>query len=132
MIMKLHYLPLFVILYLIPAVSFADPIDKVAELTRQGSIHELSKLFAANVEVSIPGGETVSNAQANFILDKFFNDNKPTSVKILHKINSNSNYRFGVLIINTNNGVFRAAFTLKQTEGNLTIIEFRIEKAKVK
>src|ERR1700679_2466032 len=106
MIMKLHYLPFFVILCLVPTVSFADPIDKVAELIRQGNIHELSKLFAPNVEVTIPGDDTITNAQAESILDKFFNQNKPKSVKILHKINSNANYRLGVLIMDTNKGAF--------------------------
>ena len=129
--MKLHYVPLFLLMYLVPAVSLADPIDKVAELMRQGNIHELSKLFAANVEITILGGETVSNAQAQLILGKFFDENKPKSVKILHKINSNANYRLGVLIMNTNKDAFRISFTLKQTGENLTIIEFRIEKAKV-
>lgn len=130
--MKLHYLPFFVILYLVPKVSFADPIDRVAELIRQGNIHELAKLFAANVEVTIPGGETVSNPQAELILDKFFNENKPKSVKVLHKINSNANYRLGVLIMNTNKGAFRVAFTLKQNGGSSIIIEFRIEPETVK
>ena len=130
--MKLHYLPLFVVLYLLPAVVVGEPIDRVAELIRQGNIHGLSKLFATNVEVTIPGNEAVSNVQAELILDKFFNQNKTKSVKILHKINSNANYRLGVLIMNTNKGVFRVAFTLKQTGGNLMIIEFRIEPEKVK
>ncbi len=71
-------------------------------------------------------------AQAEPILDKFFDENKPKSVKILHKINSNANYRLGVLIMNTNKGVFRISFTLKQTGGNLVIIELRIEKDRVK
>ncbi len=130
--MKLHYLPLFVILYLVPAVSFADPIDKVAELVRQGNIYEISRLFAPNVEVNILGSETVSKDHAELILRKFFDENMPKSVKILHKINSNANYRLGVLIMNTNKGAFRIAFTLKQNGGDLMIIEFRIEPEKIK
>jgi len=110
----------------------AQPIDKVAELVRQGNVHELSKLFAANVEVTIPGSEAVSNTKAELSLAKFFDENKPKSVKILHKINSNANYRLGVLIMNTNKGAFRISFTLKQTGGNLVIIELRIEPEKVK
>ncbi len=57
--MKLRCVPFFILLYLFPAISFADPIDKVAELIRQGNIHELSKLFAPNVEVTILGTKTV-------------------------------------------------------------------------
>jgi hypothetical protein len=119
--------------YVLNAVSLADPIDKVAELIKLGNIHELSKLFAANVEVDIPGDENLySKAQAELVLDKFFNQNKPKSVKMLHKINSNPNYRFGVLIMDTNRGIFRIACTLKETEGILVLIEFRIETEKVK
>jgi len=131
--MKLLYLPLSIMLYLVPAVSVADPVDKVVQLLRLGNIHELSGLFASNIEVTILGDENVySRAQAEVILDKFFSQNKPKSVKMLHKINSNPNYLFGVLIAGTNNGTFRIAFTLKQTGSNFTMIELRIEKDKVK
>ena len=131
--MKPFYLPLLVILYLAPSISPGDPIDKVAELIRQGNIHELSKLFAPNIEVSIIGDENVySKDQAELILDKFFSQNKPKAVKVLHKINSNPNYRFGVLIVNTDKGPYRVAYTLKGTGGDLMIIELRIESEKVK
>lgn len=73
-----------------------------------------------------------SKAQAGLILDKFFNQNKPKAVKMLHRINSNPNYRFGVLIVNTGKDTFRVAFTLKETDGSLMLIEFRIETEKVK
>ncbi len=131
--MKPLYLPLFVILYLVPSVSLVDPIDKVAGLIKQGNIHELAKLFASNIEVTILGDEDVySKDQAELILDKFFNQNKPKAVKMLHKINSNPNYQFGVLVVNTDKGPYRVAYTLKGTGGDLMMIEFRIETEKVK
>jgi hypothetical protein len=131
--MKHHYLSLFIIFCFIPVVSFADPIDKVADLIRQGNIHELSKLFAANVEIAIMGNENVySKDQTELILDKFFNQNKPKSVKMLHKVNSNPNYSFGVLITTTDKGTFRIAYTMKETDGALLLIELRIETEKVK
>jgi F420-dependent methylenetetrahydromethanopterin dehydrogenase len=117
---------------MVPAV-IADPIDKVAELIRQGDTKELSKIFAANVEVTIRDEENVySKVQAGLILDKFFSQNKPVSVKMLHKVNSNPNYLFGVLILNTTNGLYRIAYTLKKAEGSLMLIELRIETEKVK
>ena len=129
--MKLFYLPLF-ILYMVPAV-IADPIDKVAELIRQGDTKELSKIFAANVEVTIQDEENVySKVQAGLILDKFFNQNKPVSVKMLHKVNTNPNYLFGVLILSTSNGLYRIAYTLKKADGSHTLIELRIETEKVR
>lgn len=131
--MKLFYLPLLLIFYMVPSRAVADPIDKVAELIRQGNVQELSKMFAANVEIAMQDEENVySKIQAGLILDKFFSQNKPASVKMLHKINSNPNYLSGVLILNTSNGPFRIAYTLKQTEGSLTLIEMRIETEKVK
>lgn len=131
--MKLLCLPMLLILYMAPARPVADPIDKVAELIRQGNIRELSKMFAANVEIAMQEEENVySKVQAGLILDKFFSQNKPVSVKMLHKINSNPNYLSGVLILTTSTGPFRVAYTLKQTEGSLMLIEMRIETEKVK
>jgi hypothetical protein len=131
--MKKLYLPLFIILTVMPALVAADPIDKVASLIRQANIHELSGLFAESVEVSILGDENVySKVQTELILDKFFSQNKPRSVKMLHKVNSNPNYLFGVLIINTDKGSYRLAVTLKDIDGKPELIEFRLESEKVK
>jgi len=131
--MKLFYTPVLILLYLLPGVQTADPINSVADLIKQGNIHELSKLFAPNVEVTLMENDNVySKAQTELILDKFFNQNKPKAVKILHKINSNPNYKFGVLIVNTGKDTFRVAFTLKETDGSLKLIEVRIETEKVK
>jgi hypothetical protein len=131
--MKLLYAPLFLILYLVPAVPVADPIDKIADLIRQENIHELSKLFAANVEITILDDENVySKAQAELVLNKFFSENRPRAVKMLHKVNSNPNYRFGVIILTTDKNTFRIAYTLKVADSNFTMIEMRIETEKVR
>ncbi len=131
--MKLHLFLSFLVLYLTPAFSIADPIDHAAELIRQGNIHELSKIFSSNVEVTIRDEQNVySRAQAELVLNKFFNENRLMSVKMLHKVNSNPNYFFGVLIIDTDKGPYRMALTFKQADNNLTLIEIRIEMDKVK
>jgi hypothetical protein len=131
--MKLFYLPVFVILFKGLAIAPADPMDKIADLIRHGNIHELAKLFAPNIEIAITDDENVyTQAQAEIILDKFFAQNKLRSVKILHKVTSNPNYRFGVLIVSTDRGPYRVAYTLKDTGGSLLIIELRIEVEKVK
>ena len=131
--MKLLYFSLFILLYMVPALSVADQTDNVAELIRQGNIHELAKLFAPSVEITLLNDENVySKDQGELILQKFFNQNKPRAVKMLHKVNSNANYRFCVLIVTTDKGNFRITYTLKQTEGNLMLIEMRVETEKVK
>jgi hypothetical protein len=131
--MKLICLTLFIILLLIPRIAPADPIDDVANLLKQGNSRELGKLFAATIEIAIMDDENIySQTQASLILDKFFSKNKPKSIKLLHKVNSSSNYRFGVLILTTDNGLYRVAFTLKDADAKMTIIELRIENEKVK
>jgi hypothetical protein len=129
--MKLLYLFVFTVL------SFnstpVDPIDKFAELIGKGNVHELAKLFAPTIELTLmDNANTYSKAQAEIILTQFFNQNKPVSSKMLHKVNSNSNFIFGVVIINTDKGPFRASFTLKQMDGNMQLIELRLESEKVK
>ena len=131
--MKLLYLPLFILLYMVPANPVADAIDKIAELIRQGNTRELSKTFAATVDFTMQDEENVySKAQTEQILDKFFLQNKPRSIEMLHRVNSNPNYLFGVLVLNTDKGAFRISYTLKQADGNFTLIELRIETEKVK
>jgi hypothetical protein len=130
--MKLSYLLLVFILSFV-SVFAADPIDKVAELIRQGNAPELSKIFAPNVEITILGEENVySKDQSEIILDKFFSQNKPLAVQILHKVNSNPNYLFAVLTLTTDKGPFRVSYTLKGTNGSQQLIELRIETEKVK
>jgi hypothetical protein len=130
--MKL-YLPLLIMLLIVPALSTGDPIDKVASLIRQGNVHGLSAMFAENVEVSIIGDQNVySKVQARLILDNFFSQNKPKSVKMLHKVNSNPNYQFGALMLDTDKGAYRVTFTLMENNGDMRLIEFGIEADKVR
>lgn len=132
--MKLFYLSSFIIMLLLPAMVFADPLDNVASLVKQGNTKELNKLFAASVEITIMDEESsYSKEQATQILDKFFAKNKPQSIKLLHKVNSSSSFHLGVYILTTTDKQeYRVAFTLKDTGGTMNIIEFRIEDEKVK
>ena len=131
--MKFLYLPTFIILLLFPRITLADPIDNVANLIKEGNTRELSKLFAPSVEISIMDNENIySQAQATLILDKFFSTNKPKSIKLLHKVNSSVNYRMGVFILSTDSGLYRVAFTLKEADSKISIIELRIESEKMK
>ena len=130
--MKIVYLPILIILCLTRAYA-VDPIDDIASLIRQRNIHELSKYFAPSVEMAILDDENVyTNVQSELILDKFFAQNKPLSVKILHKVSSNANYQFAVLTLTTDKGTYRVAYTMKGAEGKLMLIELRIETEKVK
>ncbi|MEN0056848.1 MAG: DUF4783 domain-containing protein [Mucilaginibacter sp.] len=131
--MKLIYLSSLIFLFLLPGFTPADPIDNVASLLKEGNTKELAKLFAPSIEISLMDDENIySQAQATLILDKFFARNKPKGIKLLHKVNSSANYRFGVFILTTDNGLYRVAFTLKGSDEKMNIIELRIENEKVK
>jgi len=114
-----------------PAVTMAGPIDRVAELMKHGNTHAIAQFFAASLDVSIMDNANVySKQQAELVLDKFFKENKPQAVKIVHRVNSNSNYNYAVLTIVTDKGKYRIAFTLKGTGETMEMIELRIETEK--
>ncbi|MDB5134644.1 MAG: hypothetical protein JWP37_1247 [Mucilaginibacter sp.] len=131
--MKLLYLFLLMLPFSFVFADQADPIDITAELIKHGNIAGLSKNFASTVELTVLGEENIySKEQAEQILTNFFKLNQPRSVSVLHRITSNPNYRFGVIIINTNNGVYRISFSLKNIKDHFELNELRIEAEKTK
>ena len=132
--MKLVYLPLLLCLCLLsPAARAQDPIDNIATMLKHSDVHGLTALLAPTVEITMMDNEdTYSKRQAADVLTKFFAAHKPLKVSLLHKVNSNPNYLFGVLIINTDKGNYRLAVTLKDIDGKPELIEFRLESEKVK
>lgn len=129
---KLSYLPVLFILFMLPLAALADdPVDKIAELLKKANITELEKQFGANIDITILKEENVySKTQASMILSKFFTQNKPKSVKIIHKVNTNNVYRFGVIQVVTDKGTYRVSCTLNGVNGILQIIDLRIEPEK--
>ena len=131
--MKLLYLFLLILPLSFVSVVPADIIDQTAELIKQGNISELAKSFSPTIELTVLNEENVySSAQAEAILTDFSKRNQPKSVKILHRIISNANYRFAVLILTTNNGIYRTSFSLKSVKGRFELNELRIETEKTK
>lgn len=129
--MKLRYFPLLTLLFLIPLAVKADDIEKIADLIKQGNAHELAKMFSSNVDMNILDETNVySKAQSEMILDKFFKENKPRTTKLLHRVSSNPNYNFGVVILTTDKGKFRISYTLREINKVMVVIELRIETEK--
>lgn len=129
--MKLRYFPLLTLLFLLPLAVKADDIEKIADLLKQGNAHELARMFSSNVDMNILDETNVySKAQSEMILDKFFKENKPHTVKLLHRVSSNPNYNFGVIILGTEKGKFRISYTLREINKVMVVIELRIETEK--
>ncbi|HEY4194787.1 MAG TPA: DUF4783 domain-containing protein [Mucilaginibacter sp.] len=131
--MKLLYLLLLMLPLSFLSAGQADVIDTTAELIKEGDMHELARTFSPTVELTVLDDENIySNIQAEQILTDFFKRTSPKSVKVLHRINSNPNYRFAVLILTTNNGIYRTSFSLKNVKGHFELNELRIEAEKTK
>ncbi|HEK20553.1 DUF4783 domain-containing protein [Mucilaginibacter sp.] len=129
--MKLRHLPILSLLFLLPAAVKAGPIETIAELIKRGNAHEVASYFSASVDFTMMKDAGIySKAQAELILDKFFKEHKPHEVKLLHKVSSNANYNYGVLILSTDKGKYRVAYTLREVGKAMEIIEMRIETEK--
>ncbi len=131
--MKLIYLSSLVVLFIFTTAFQSDKIDNIAGFIKQGNTPEIVKLCASTVEMTVMGQEdTYSKRQVEDALNKFFSQNKPQHVQLLHKVNSNQKFLFGVVILKSTGGTYRIAYTLNETEGAMKIIELRIEAEKTK
>ena len=105
-----------------------DVIDTLSGYVRTSNSKDLSGYFSSVIELSILKEENeYSKAQAELILRNFFSRNKPLSVKILHRLNSNPNYMFAVLLLLTDTDKFRVSISLSNNENRFLIKEVRIE-----
>jgi len=131
--MKLFYLFIPFVLSFFTFAIPEDVIDRTAELLKDGNTRELAATFSPTIEVSITGDENVySSAQAEQLLADFFRRCQPRSAKVLHRITSNANYRYAVIILNTTNGTYRTCVSLKNVNGKFEVNELRIEAEKTK
>ena len=111
----------------------ADIIDDLSVQFKLGNAKEIGKNFAPSVELIIIDQEDVySKAQSEQILKDFFVKNPPNKSVIVHRLNSNPNYRHCILSLNTKNGKFRVTITLnlKKPSNAFLITELRIETDK--
>ena len=123
----------FFLLFYFPSKSSvqADIVDDLAVHFKNGNTKEIAKHFASSVELLIIDQEDVySKAQAEQILKDFFVKNPPTKSAIVHSVNSNPKYRYGVISLQTKNSKFRINMTLmlQKTSNVFLITELRIEK----
>jgi len=110
-----------------------NPIDKAAGLIKGGDVHELANYFAPSVDIFINNeSNSYTKAEAEKVITDFFKRNRPEQVSVLHRIETSSNFKFGVYIVRTSGGPFRVAASFKNAGGVFTISELRIESEKTK
>jgi hypothetical protein len=122
-------------LFLLFLFQFAVPydvIDDVSASFKSANVKEISKYFSSTVELAVLNDEDIYSAnQAELILKDFFAKHPPLSMKIIHKVVSNANYKFGVIILTSTKGIFRISFEFKSAGESFNITQIRIEENKV-
>nr|WP_121273739.1 DUF4783 domain-containing protein [Pedobacter schmidteae] len=108
-----------------------DVIDNLSAHFKAGNAKEIAASFSSSVELIIIDDEDVySKAQAEQILRNFFTKYPPVKSSVIHLINTNPNYRFGILSLQTKSGKFRVSITMKKSANAFFITELRIEPDK--
>ena len=131
MIRTLFPVLVFVTQIFSPMAFQGDIVDSMSALFKSANSKEISKNFSSSVELKVNEEEDVnSKAQAEQILREFFNKSMPVNSAVVHLINTNPNYRFGILSLSTKTGKFRVAITLKKVNNAFFITELRIEPEK--
>lgn len=118
-----------------PIYSFgapqADIVDDLSAFFKAGDAKNIAKNFSSTIELVIGDEEDVySKIQGEQILKDFFVKFPPSKAIISHKINTNPNYRFGVIALTTHKDVFRISVTMKKINNAFLITELRIEQVK--
>jgi len=106
----------------------SDVIDDISSCIRSANTKELSKYFSSTVSMTLLNDEGIySRVQAEIILRDFFGRNVPTHVKISHRLDSNPNFRYVVLHLETSKDTFRVSYKLTNNDNTFQVTEFRIE-----
>lgn len=127
----MKYIFTLVFLIFVKSTFAFDVIDDVAAVFKSGDTKEIAKYFSTTVELSVLEKEDIySSNQATFILKDFFVKHPPISAKIIHKVTSNPNYKFGVILLTTSNANYRVSFELKNNSSKFLLSQIRIEENK--
>lgn len=109
----------------------SDIIDGLSINFKAGNSKEIAAHFSPSVDLIIIDEEDVySKAQAEQILRSFFTKYIPVKSSVIHRLNTNPNYRYGALSLVTKNGTFRVSITMKKAGNAFFITELRIETEK--
>ncbi|MGJ1197291.1 DUF4783 domain-containing protein [Sphingobacterium spiritivorum] len=110
-----------------------DIAENILSSLRAGNSKDLAKNFASTVSVAVKQEDGVySKFQAELILNEFFRQNKPSSARIMQKMNSNSSNAYYVFSLKTQREQYRVFTKLIENNDVLYISEIRFEPVPVK
>lgn len=112
-----------------PAVAQQkDVFDALSGYFEESKSREIAGYFASMVELNILSEEgEYSKAQAELILRDFLSKNRPGSVKVIHRLSSSSNYKFGVISVQTKEDKLRVSISMANNGNKFLIKTIRIE-----
>ena len=106
----------------------SDSFEAIAGFLKGSDSRNIAAFFAPIIEMNILSEENeYSKAQAELILRDFLLKNKPITLKILHKLNSNPNYRFAVFSVQSMENKFRISISMAKDGDSFYIKVIRIE-----
>jgi hypothetical protein len=118
----------FLLLFLPVQGQKSDSFDSIAGFLKESDSRNIAAFFAPIIEMNILSEENeYSKAQAELILRDFLLKNKPTTLKILHRLNSNPNHRFAVFSVHSLENKFRISISMAKDGDSFYIKVFRIE-----
>lgn len=105
-----------------------DTFDTLSGYFKSSGSREIAAYFSPLIEMNILSDENeYSKAQAELILRDFFQKNKPVSVRVVHRLSSNPNFRFAVLSYQTDSEKFRVSVSMSREGEKFLIKVIRIE-----
>lgn len=127
----LFFLTILFVCFSSPKAIQNDVVDRLSAFFKAGNTKEIASHFASSIELILLDEEDVySKAQTEQILRNFLTKHPPVKSTVVHLVNINPNFRFGILELNTKNGRFRVFITMKKYNNTFFITELRIEPNK--
>jgi hypothetical protein len=128
--MKLLYLS-FILSLAVLQPRTDDAIERTISFMKQGNLPELYKTFAPSIDLSVSDAQdTYPKQKAEAVLNTFFAKNQPVGAKLVHKIESNPDLLYAVILLTTKGGNYRVSFSLKNNKGTYQITELSIQEEK--
>lgn len=117
--------------FLTNGVQQRDVFDNLAVNFKESNSKEIAAYFSSVVELNILSEEgEYSKAQSELILRDFFSKRSPLSVKVIHRLSSSSNFKFGVLLLQTAKGNYRISVSMGNNSNKFLINSIIIESDK--
>ncbi|HZH71266.1 MAG TPA: DUF4783 domain-containing protein [Mariniphaga sp.] len=112
---------------LIQSVNAQVP-DEIITCLKSGNAKSLSGYFNQNIELVVPESDNVySKAQAQLIVNDFFNAYIPQTFSVIHQ-GGKEGAQYVIGNLGTKKGTFRVYFLLKKNDEKDYIHQLRIEK----